>query len=600
MKKVLKWMKGHIALFILSIMLTVVGPLTYSFVPQFIKYVIDILAGSNSEVTLPSFLVKWYQSYDSIINIVIAVGITLVIFQTVRALIMVANAIIRGLMGEKIALNIRQSLFDHINELSYFEQNHIDSGDLIQRCTSDVDTVKGFLSASLPSLVYVIGSMGAGIYQMASINVWVMLVTLIIVPFSFISCYIYFKHQNKLFEEVEELESDMTSILEENVNGVRVVKAFNQERREILKFNKSCDEYASKYFKFEKNMATFWGFSDGLTTLQYGLTTIVCVIMSMKGLVSAGDIVACFMYIAMLVYPVRNLGRVLAEAGKASVAAKRIEEVLAKPSEFEINGTLKPEIKGNIVFDHVNFRFEDATKDFLTDVSFEINEGETVAIVGKTGSGKSTIALLLERMLEYNSGSIKVNGVELKDIEKKHLRENVGIVLQDPFLYAKTIIDNIRIANMDLSDDKVYKAAQIASIDNEISSFDMGYSTLVGEKGVTLSGGQKQRVAIARMLILNKPIVIFDDSLSAVDTETDAKIRKALKSEDGTLTSIIITHRITTAKEANKIIVIENGTISDIGTHEELINREGLYKTLWGIQGALEGEFTKLVSQETK
>ena len=201
-------------------------------------------------------------------------------------------------------------------------------------------------------------------------------------------------------------------------------------------------------------------------------------------------------------------------------------------------------------------------------------------------------------MLEYDQGSIRLNGVELKDIKKKHVRENVGIILQDPFLYAKSIYENIGIASPIKEQSDIYEAAKTAAIHTDILNFEKGYNTLVGEKGVTLSGGQKQRIAIARMLVLNKPVIIFDDSLSALDTKTDLQIRNALKQRNKDMTSIIITHRITTAKEADKIIVLEDGKVSAIGTHKELSKAEGLYKSLWDIQGALENEFLKMVDKE--
>ncbi len=277
-------------------------------------------------------------------------------------------------------------------------------------------------------------------------------------------------------------------------------------------------------------MGLYWGLGDFLTMLQYALTTTIAILLPRKGIVNTADIIACMMYIGMLVYPIRGLGRIIGDFGKATVASNRIYEVLDIEDEYEqSDGVLEPEINGNIEFKNVSFKFNDSEENLLNNISFNIKKGETVALVGKTGSGKSTIAAILTRLLEYNSGEVLLDGVNLKDISKKYLRKNVGIILQDPFLYAKTIIENIRVADPTLSDEEVYEATKIASIHSDILEFSDGYNTLVGEKGVTLSGGQKQRIAIARMLILKKPIMIFDDSLSAVDTKTDLKIRNALK-----------------------------------------------------------------------
>ena len=305
-------------------------------------------------------------------------------------------------------------------------------------------------------------------------------------------------------------------------------------------------------FKLNNAMAFYWGFSDGITTLQYAITIGYCIYLAKSGL-STGDLIVCTSYISMLVYPIRSLGRIIGDFGKSTVAAKRIEEILQTKDEYQNDGSLTPEIDGDIEFKNVSFKFDDTDKHLLTDVSFSIKSGETVAVVGKTGSGKSTVANILVRMLDYDQGSVTLNGVELKDIKKHHVRENVGIILQDPFLYAKTIYENIGIASNNINNEIIYKAAKTAAIHSDIQSFDKGYNTQVGEKGVTLSGGQKQRIAIARMLVLNKPIIIFDDSLSALDTKTDLQIRNALKQRNEKMTSIIITHRITTAKEADNV-----------------------------------------------
>ena len=259
-----------------------------------------------------------------------------------------------------------------------------------------------------------------------------------------------------------------------------------------------------------------------------------------------------------------------------------------------------PSISGNIEFKNVSFKFNDTEQHLLDNVSFSIKQGETVALMGKTGSGKSTIAKLLTRMLAIHSGDILIDGISINEIEKHHLRRNVGLVLQEPFLYAKTVYENISITEKGISQDRVREVARISSVDNDINGFAEGYDTLVGEKGVTLSGGQKQRVAIARMLINNKPIIIFDDSLSALDTETDLMIREALRKNHKDTTMIVITHRISTARSADQIIVLENGTIGQIGRHDDLVKQEGLYKNLWDIQGEIEEEFLKLVNEEVK
>mgnify|MGYP003288666702 CR=1 FL=1 len=589
-RKLFKWLKPSFYLFLIVSLLSVLLPFTYSYVPQFIKYVFDhVLSNTDAPNTLPMFVQNFFAQYAGL-KCVIIISLVLFIFQLVRGIFIFINGCIKGRLSENIAFDMRNKLYRHIQNLSYSYHNTVDTGDLIQRCTSDIDTIKSFISRQLPELFYIFASLIIGAIQMASINLSIMLVTLICLPITVGAGFIFFRVVNKRFEVVEEFESDMTSVLQEGVNGVRVVKAFAREKYEIDKFSKRSTKFRDENYKLSKTMALYWGFSDCFVSLQYAATIGFCIYLAKSGL-SAGDMIACISYISMLVYPIRNLGRIISDFGKSTVAARRIDEVLKIDDEYVINGTEKPEITGNIKFQNVTFKFSDSDKYLFDDVSFEVKSGETIAIVGKTGTGKSTLANILVRMLEYSDGTILIDDVNLKDIDKHWLREHIGIILQDPFLYQKSIYENIAIACKNVSKDKVFNAAQIASIHDDILSFDEGYDTLVGEKGVTLSGGQKQRVAISRMLILNKPIIIFDDSLSAVDTRTDLQIRNALKLREEKLTSIIITHRITTAKEADKIIVLENGKISNIGTHEELSKVEGLYKSLWDIQGALEDAF---------
>jgi len=296
-------------------------------------------------------------------------------------------------------------------------------------------------------------------------------------------------------------------------------------------------------------------------------------------------------YVGMLLWPVRQLGRVLTDMGKALVSIERIQEILDEPIEDLDEGDSIKKIKGNIEFKNVSFYYEKG-KSILDNVSFKVKQGQTVAILGPTGSGKSTLVGLLPRLYDNQEGSIKIDGIDVKKISKRVLRENIGIVLQEPFLFSKTLKDNIRLATSETEEKEIFKAAKVASVHDVIKSFDDGYETAVGEKGVTLSGGQKQRVAIARTIINRSPILIFDDSLSAVDTETDAAIRKRLKKLENKATTFIISHRLITLAEADIILVLDEGKIVQQGTHLDLIEQEGLYKRVWSIQNSLEEELS--------
>jgi ATP-binding cassette subfamily B protein len=291
----------------------------------------------------------------------------------------------------------------------------------------------------------------------------------------------------------------------------------------------------------------------------------------------------------MLIFPVRQIGRILVDLGKMRVSLGRIFEILNAPAETETPGADFYSLKGDIEFKNVSFKFPDSDEHMLRNINFSIKSGRTIGILGPTGAGKSTLTHILLRLYDYE-GSIKINGIELRYIKKDCARKKIGLALQDSFLFSKTINENIKMANLKSSDMDVRKVARSAKIHDVIENFESGYETVVGERGVTLSGGQKQRVAIARTLIKNADILIFDDSLSAVDAETDAKIRAELKLRAADVTTFLISQRVTTLKEADIIMTLEKGEISSKGTHEELISKEGLYKKIWDLQSALEAE----------
>jgi ATP-binding cassette subfamily B protein len=382
----------------------------------------------------------------------------------------------------------------------------------------------------------------------------------------------------------------MSTAIQENLAGVRVVKAFNREVHELEKFESKNRTFRDLTYRLIELLGFYWGASDFICLVQILVTVILGIQYAQAGELTTGQFFVFISYVGMILWPVRNVGRILSDMGKMLVSIGRLQEILQTPVEPIDEGDT-PAISGDIVFDHVHFKYDDGDQEVLKDVSFTIKQGETVALLGPTGSGKSSLVHLLTRLYDYQKGSITVNGTELRTIQRRHLRKNIGIVLQEPFLFSKTIFDNIKLANPGADERDVKQAAKAASVHRVIKEFDLGYDTLVGEKGVTLSGGQKQRIAIARTILNKSPILIFDDSLSAVDTETDAAIRRALKELSKDLTTFIITHRVATAQEADRIVVLQDGMISQMGTHEQLCAQEGLYARIVEIQGRMiEGE----------
>ena len=597
-KRIFKWSKKYIFYFILIITLSTVLQLLYSYLPLFVQYVFKVLKGSDDSVALPKFLINIFEKGNTTLEIIFIVSLSMVLLQLLRSIMRFFCNFYQGALSHYIGYDMRLMVYDHVCDLDYTYHNNADIGDLIQRSTSDVDQISMFISNNIPSFINIFVTVGIGAYQVYQISPIMMLVSIITVPYTAISSIIYFKFCNKKFDEIEKTESNMTTVIQENVNGARVVRAFANEKFEFEKMDKASRDYSNKNQKFISTMAIFWGISDGVVFLQYALTIITGILLAKNGIIDASDIIASLLLMGMLVWPMRGLGRMIANFGKAAVAATRIGELIDRPSEFTINGELKPEINGEIEFKNVSFSFKDDNTHLLNNVSFKINKGQTIALVGKTGSGKSTICNILTRMLEYDDGEVLLDGINLKEIEKKHLRKNIRLVLQDPFLFSKNVFDNIGITLNERDEDKIHRAAEIASIHEEVLKFEKGYKTIVGEKGTTLSGGQKQRVAIARMLVSDSPVIIFDDSLSALDSKTDATIRKSLKKKDKNQTMIIITHRTTTAKEADQILVLDKGKIVQCGKHDELVKEDGLYKELWGIQGDLEKEFMEVLKGE--
>lgn len=376
------------------------------------------------------------------------------------------------------------------------------------------------------------------------------------------------------------------------------MRAFGQQEREVEKFDRVNNDLRKKNLRLNELLAIYWGGGDAISMTQTLLTLVVCIIYACNGWITVGTLIVFTSTLGMLLFPIRQLGRTLSDAGKAMVSMKRVQAILHEEAEPDEPNALKPDLHGDIVFDHVSFAYPDDNVPVLRDVSFTIPAGKTAAVLGGTGSGKSTMMYLLQRLYTPTSGKITIGGVDIQQIDRKYLRAHVGLILQEPFLYSKSIRENVGITAPEQEAERIEHAADIASASGFIAKADKGWETVVGERGVTLSGGQKQRIAIARTLLKDNNILIFDDSLSAVDTETDAQIRVALRHEQKDVTTLIISHRVTTLSQADLILVLENGQITQQGTHAELCSQPGLYQRINSIQNALEEELTQAKAAE--
>ena len=485
--------------------------------------------------------------------------------------------------AEGIAKSIRDRVYDHLQRLPFSYHKHAQTGDLIQRCTSDVETTRRFLAMQLVELGRIVLLAVISVSIMFTLDVKMALVSLVSVPLVFIWSMVFFGRIQKVFTKVDESEGRLSNVIQENLTGIRVVRAFATQGYEYEKFIGKNKEFRDLVYEMIKLFAWYWAVTHSLVFLEEGAVLAYGAMRAAEGTLSLGTLIVFLFYVGMLLWPVRQLGQIVSDMGRASVAIGRIREILDEKGEPEEPQALTPVIKGAVRFDHVSFSYEDG-EPVLHDVSFAVSPGQTVAILGATGSGKSSLVHLLQRLYDYQEGSITVDGIELKQIDRQWIRKNIGLILQETFLFSRTIRENIALAAEDAPDHRIYEAARLASVHDVIEAFEDGYQTAVGEKGVTLSGGQKQRVAIARTLINDTPVLVFDDSLSAVDTETDASIRQALKKRSKDVTTFIISHRVNTIKEADLILVMEHGAVTQQGTHEELIGQEGLYREIWEMQ----------------
>ncbi len=587
-KRMLKGSKGYLLLSAVFLLLAVIAAYC---VPLITSFTVDYVIGTEAS-NLPegvTAMIEGWGGRDFLRQNLYLCALALVGFTVINGGATYLRRKYVALASEGVAMTLRNSLYSHLQNVPYDYHKHVSTGDLVQRCTSDVDTIRRFISVQLLEIVRTLAMVGVACYIMFSLNATMALVSMVLLPVLCVFSFVYFKGVRSQFTLSDEAEGKLSATLQENLTGVRVVRAFGQQRDEVDKFDACNQDFRDKTFKLITMMGSYWGLSDAVGYAQIALTLFTGVFMAVKGSLTLGELIVFTTYVGMLTWPVRQLGRVLADLGKATVSLGRIDEILSAPAEAEPGAALQPEITGRVEFKHVCFGY-DTFDDVLSDISFTAQPGQTVAILGSTGSGKSSLVQLLQRLYTCTAGEIDIDGMNINDIEHGHLRKNIGIVLQEPFLYSRTIMDNIRIVSPNVPEEKVYEAARVASVHNVIESFDKGYDTVVGERGVTLSGGQKQRVAIARMLMQNAPILIFDDSMSAVDTETDASIRAALRHRREHTTTFIISHRITTLCEADNILVLEHGKLVQQGTHEQLLAEDGLYRRIAHIQNALEEE----------
>ena len=592
-KLILRFLKGSKAFFVICMLCAALSSLADMITPQIIRITVDNVLGGQSTENLNS-------SVQGILNAlggpeglrsrlwIMALAVVAVAIVKVAALygFRVMNA--RG--SETLVKTMRDTLYGHIERLPFqwHMKNH--TGDIIQRCTSDIETTRNFISEQMTSLIRICILLILSITFMLGMNSRLTLIAMI--PLPFIVWYsIFFHHKfRKGFQECDESEGRLSAMAQENLTGVRVVRAFGRERYERDRFDAHNRAYTGLWVKLGRLMSLFWSTSDILSGIQVMLVVVFGVLFCLRGKMTSGEYIAFLSYNGMLVWPVRQLGRMISDMSKAGVGIDRIAYIMEAEEEKDRPGAADAPMDGEIRFEHVSFAYEGAPE-MLHDIDLTIPAGSTLGILGGTGSGKSTLVYLLDRLydLPETGGRITIGGTDIRNIRLEHLRKNIGIVLQEPYLFSRTLRENLGITRSAMEEEEMREAARAACLEETIQGFAKGYETFVGERGVTLSGGQKQRAAIARMLTQQAPIMVFDDSLSAVDTETDAKIRRELEKRFGSATIILISHRITTLSKADQVLVLDRGRVSQLGTPEELRSQPGLYRQIYEIQ-TLSGE----------
>ena len=564
--------KGYFAAAVAaSLAATVLNALT----PQIFRFSIDSVLGGGKYTYLADHL--WILS---------------LLLIAVAALSGIAQYICRSntaMAGENFAKNMRDALFAHVQKLPMDWHDQNQTGDIIQRCTSDVEVIRNFVVTQLLEVFRTVFLVVISFVMMLYMNVKLSLVVLAFVPVVVLYSAVFYRLIAKRFVDADEAEGELSTIVQENATGVRVVRAFGREKFEMDRFREKNEIFAKLWIRLGTLSGLYWGIGDLITGFQVVAVIALGTIEAVHGTISVGEFIAFASYNTTLVWPIRGLGRILSDMSKAGVSFERVDYII-RAEEENYTGQGRKEGTGrtdtfDIRFEHVNFSYESG-KEVLSDVDFSIPQGYTFGILGGTGSGKSTIVQLLTRLyeLEDGQGRICIGGKDIREIPLEQLRSCIGMVLQEPFLYSRTIRENIAACAPGASIEEIRRAAETACVDESVMSFPDGYDTLVGERGVTLSGGQRQRVAIARMLLQKAPILVFDDSLSAVDSQTDSMIRKALSDDMEQATVILISHRITTLMGADQILVLNQGRVEEMGTHYELIKKQGIYRRIYDIQ----------------
>jgi ATP-binding cassette subfamily B protein len=500
--------------------------------------------------------------------------------------------------AERLAQRLRDYVYDHLQRLPFQYHDKAKTGDLITRATSDIEAVQRFFAEQAIGTGRILMLFTINFIAILTLHWQLALISVLVIPVVVGMSIYFFGRLSKAYDKMQAEEERLSTALQENLTGVRVVKAFARQQFEQDKFEKENTNRLRLGKQFLLMHTIFWPITDLITGFQLVIGYFIGAMLAINGDISVGTYLAYAGLVIYIIFPIRELGRLIVQMATGLVSFGRISEIVAQEREDLGLGQQPPTtaLHGEITFSKVSFEYVE-NKPVLQDISFDVLAGQTIALLGSTGSGKTSLVNLLPRFYDYTNGSITLDGIELRDYPRWFLRQNIGIVEQQPFLFSRSIRENIAYSvGREVTDEEVIAAAQAAAIHESIMSFPEGYNTIVGEKGVTLSGGQKQRITLARTLLKNPRILILDDATSAVDTETESEIREALNGLMDGRTTFIIAHRIQSVMIADLILVLDKGHIVQRGTHDSLMMQDGIYRKTYELQAQIELELEKELS----